>query len=114
MFARQEYVAIKTKPGQAKVFGTIICVGGAMVLSFYHGKTFGIPNSSIHWKYAEKMSEENSGNKSNLILGSIAIIASSISWAAWVIIQVSTLYFENLCIHLSVLYLKCSINFRQN
>lgn len=94
MFARQEYVGIKTKPGQAKVFGTIMCVGGAMVLSFYHGKTFGIPNSSIHWKYAEKMSEENSGNKSNLILGSIAIIASSISWAAWVIIQVSTLYFE--------------------
>ncbi|KAJ4721679.1 WAT1-related protein [Melia azedarach] len=84
---RQEYVGIKTRSGQAKVLGTIVCVGGAMLLSFYHGHNIGIPDSSIHWKYVQRMSKESSSHKSNLILGSIAVMASSISWAMWIIIQ---------------------------
>ncbi|CAL5442271.1 unnamed protein product [Camellia sinensis] len=34
-----ESVGIKRKAGQAKIFGTVVCVRGAMLLSLYHGRT---------------------------------------------------------------------------
>ena len=92
MFGRQESLGIKTRPGQAKVIGTIICVGGALILSFYHGNIINIGESSIHWTYAENM-EKNSSTSSghgNVILGPFLLILSSLSWSIWFIIQVST------------------------
>ncbi|KAJ0079268.1 hypothetical protein Patl1_23950 [Pistacia atlantica] len=83
----QEFVRIKTRPGQAKVFGTALCVGGAMLLSFYNGNMIPVPNSGIHWNYADRMSQRNAGGQSNLVLGSILLIGSAVSWAAWIVIQ---------------------------
>ena len=89
MFGRLERVGIRRKPGQAKVLGTVICVGGAMLLSFYHGRTV-IGESSIHWKYAEKMGNKNSSSHlNNFFLGPFLLIVSTISWAIWFIIQVN-------------------------
>ncbi|KAG2695855.1 hypothetical protein I3760_07G032000 [Carya illinoinensis] len=86
---RQEYVGIMTKPGQAKVMGTILCVGGALLLSFYHGHTINIVKSSIHWTYAENMETKRSGSsgQGNFILGPFFLISSSLSWAMWFILQ---------------------------
>lgn len=67
--------------------GTFLCVGGALILSFYHGKTIGLGESSIHWSLMEGTS--SSGSKTNLLLGPFAIIASALVWALWFIIQVS-------------------------
>ncbi|KAA8536713.1 hypothetical protein F0562_029191 [Nyssa sinensis] len=82
-----ENVGIKSKAGQSKVLGTILCVGGAMLLSFYHGHSINIGESSIHWKYAENTGKVQSSNDTNFILGPILLIASSVSWAGWFIIQ---------------------------
>ena len=84
-------MGIKTKPGQAKVIGTIICVGGALLLSFYHGHTIGISVPSMHWTYAENMEKNSSTSSShgNAIIGPLLLIASSLSWSVWFIIQVS-------------------------
>ncbi|CAL5407394.1 unnamed protein product [Camellia sinensis] len=82
-----ESVGIKRKAGQAKILGTVVCVGGAMLLSLYHGRTV-IGRSSIHWKYAENIGKETSTNHpNNFILGPFLIIASTVSWAIWFIIQ---------------------------
>ncbi|GMP69218.1 hypothetical protein CsSME_00028558 [Camellia sinensis var. sinensis] len=82
-----ESVGIKRKAGQAKILGTVVCVGGAMLLSLYHGRTV-IGRSSIHWKYAENIRKETSTNHpNNFILGPFLIIASTVSWAIWFIIQ---------------------------
>uniref|UniRef100_A0A5B7AP01 WAT1-related protein n=1 Tax=Davidia involucrata TaxID=16924 RepID=A0A5B7AP01_DAVIN len=84
---RLESVGIKSKAGQSKVLGTILCVGGAMLLSFYHGQSINIGESSIHWKYAENTGKGHSSNDTNFILGPFLLIASPISWAVWFIIQ---------------------------
>ncbi|CAL5341053.1 unnamed protein product [Camellia sinensis] len=84
-----ESVGMKRKAGQAKILGTVVSVGGAMLLSFYHGHSV-IGESSIHWKYADDMGKENSTNhhhSSSFILGPFLIIASTVSWAIWFIIQ---------------------------
>ncbi|KAI3407366.1 PsbP domain-containing protein [Psidium guajava] len=84
---RQESLGIKSKAGQAKVIGTLVCVGGAMLLSFYHGHDIGVGNSAIHWKYAEKMTDEHPTKKGNFFLGPFLLFASSAAWALWFIIQ---------------------------
>ncbi|KAL7237698.1 hypothetical protein ACSBR2_003912 [Camellia fascicularis] len=84
-----ESVGMKRKAGQAKILGTVVCVGGAMVLSFYHGHAV-IGESSIHWKYADDMGKENSANhhhSNSFILGPFLVMASTVSWAVWFIIQ---------------------------
>ncbi|KAI3445455.1 hypothetical protein Pfo_002120 [Paulownia fortunei] len=82
-----EKLGLKSKAGQAKVLGTIICVGGALLLSFYHGSIMNIGESSVHWKYAEKTGTKSSINHVNLILGPFLLIVSAVSWAVWLIIQ---------------------------
>lgn len=82
---------IKTKSGFAKVIGTIVCVCGAMLLSFYHGHTIDLGESKIHWPYVEKMIKETNpaNHQGNRVLGSILLLFSSFAWALWFVIQVS-------------------------
>ncbi|MBA0728479.1 hypothetical protein Golax_001375 [Gossypium laxum] len=88
---RQEAVGIKKASGQAKVIGTLVCVGGAMLLSFYHGHIIGIGESSIHWNYANKMANSSpSPSGSNFFLGPFLVMASAVAWALWFIIQGQT------------------------
>ncbi|KAA0035709.1 WAT1-related protein [Cucumis melo var. makuwa] len=84
---RQESVRIKTSPGAAKVIGTVVCVGGAMLLSFYRGQTIELGESGIHWKYAGLMRGGSSSNQGSSIWGSLCLIISSVAWAAWFVIQ---------------------------
>jgi len=94
IFYRQESVGIKKTSGQAKLLGTIVCVGGAMLLSFYHGHMINIGESSIHWNYADSTGNSSTDKKSNLVLGSLFIIASAVSWAIWFTVQVRNLSFS--------------------
>ncbi|XP_039051682.1 WAT1-related protein At1g09380-like [Hibiscus syriacus] len=89
---RQEAVGIKKASGVAKVLGTLICVGGAMLLSFYHGHIVGIGESKVHWNYADKMSSNDSSGTigSNSFLGPFLVMASAIAWAVWFILQGQT------------------------
>lgn len=87
MFDRLEKVGLRSKAGQAKVLGTIISVGGAILLSLYHGPAaFG--ESSIHWKFAEHTRDINASNHVNFLLGPLVLILSSVSFAVWINIQV--------------------------
>lgn len=82
-----ETVGIRRKSGQAKVFGTILCVGGAMLMSFYKGHRINIGESSIHWAYAENMRHNNSSNEESTFLGPVLIVGSCVAWAGWFIVQ---------------------------
>ncbi|XP_042488586.1 WAT1-related protein At1g09380-like [Macadamia integrifolia] len=82
-----ETVGIKRRSGQAKVVGTILCVGGAMLMSFYKGSLIHMVKSSIHWSYVGNMQNRDSSSESNLFLGPLLIVASCIAWSLWFIIQ---------------------------
>ncbi|CAK8544530.1 unnamed protein product [Lathyrus sativus] len=86
---RQENLRIRKKSGISKVVGTVLCVGGAILLSFYHGQVIGIGKSSIHWGYAEKVQSggDSSGSTSNSLLGPILLILSALIWSSWFVIQ---------------------------
>ncbi|XP_073132619.1 WAT1-related protein At1g09380-like [Henckelia pumila] len=82
-----EKLGVRSKAGQAKIWGTIICVGGALLLSFYHGKVVNIGESGIHWKYAEKITTTNNSIDHLNSSGPLLLVASALSWAVWLIIQ---------------------------
>ncbi|CAN0897294.1 WAT1-related protein At1g09380 [Linum grandiflorum] len=87
---RQESVGIKRISGQAKVAGTAACVGGAMLLSFYHGHVIKIPESSIHLVHGQDTSSgasTSTGSGSNVFFGPLLILGSALSWALWFVLQ---------------------------
>lgn len=87
---RMETVGIRTLAGQAKVIGTVLCVGGSMLMTFYRGSLIKIWQSTIHWRYAEEVSGGGAGGSDyqNMAFGAVLVIASCFTWAIWFIIQV--------------------------
>ncbi|XP_019188060.1 PREDICTED: WAT1-related protein At1g09380-like [Ipomoea nil] len=84
---RLESVGLRTKGGQAKILGTLICIGGAMLLTLYMGPVV-IGQSTIHWKYAKNTVDKNSSSShGNVILGPIMVILSCCSYSAFLITQ---------------------------
>ncbi|MCE0480665.1 hypothetical protein HAX54_037701 [Datura stramonium] len=81
-----EKLGLKSIAGQAKFWGTIACVGGAMLLSLYHGKVV-IGQLGFHWKYAENTGKDVNSSHSNFFLGPFLLIMSSLTYAIWLIIQ---------------------------
>jgi drug/metabolite transporter (DMT)-like permease len=97
---RYEGLAIRTVPGQAKVAGTLLGVGGAMLLTFYKGAqvTLWPPthvnlaaqlaarHHSSHPSAAATIatSEPSSGNRA---MGSLLCTGSCFFYALWLILQ---------------------------
>ncbi|XWS46331.1 hypothetical protein CRYUN_Cryun14cG0056300 [Craigia yunnanensis] len=83
-----EKVNIRNKDGRAKVLGTLVCIGGAMVLTLYKGKTFVRSNSraTTHIiNYANTMISTK--KKERWAIGSIFLAAGSIFWSSWFLLQ---------------------------
>ncbi|OWM65424.1 hypothetical protein CDL15_Pgr009014 [Punica granatum] len=69
-------LGLNTIAGQATVVGTIVCVGGAMLLSFYRSPDVE-GNSPIYWKFTEKMTGTKTKDDSSNISGPFFCLASS-------------------------------------
>ncbi|XP_021853306.1 WAT1-related protein At1g09380 [Spinacia oleracea] len=84
-----EAVGIKKKGGQAKILGTIVCIGGAMLLSFYHGHLIDIHQPKFHWHFSDGSASTNNGSSSHLhvVLGPVLLLLSNLAMAIWFIIQ---------------------------
>ncbi|OVA01189.1 Drug/metabolite transporter [Macleaya cordata] len=74
---------IWTRSGQAKVVGTVICLCGTMVMSFYHGPLL-LFESDLYWN---ELAEGVKGGQKATILGPVLVFLSCASCAGWFVIQ---------------------------
>ncbi|WCJ29101.1 nodulin MtN21 /EamA-like transporter family protein [Euphorbia peplus] len=79
-----ENVGIKSVAGKSKVMGTIIGIGGAMLLTFYKGVEIKLWNSHINLL---KHYHSHDNQNHNHMLGSFLGLASCFSYSLWLIIQ---------------------------
>ncbi|XP_059301901.1 WAT1-related protein At1g09380-like [Lycium ferocissimum] len=77
-----------TNVGIAKVLGTLISIGGAVILSVYHGSVVPIGQPKINWKLLEDITHNKSNTcTNNKYLGPLLVMVSALSWSIWSIIQ---------------------------
>ncbi|MED6165187.1 hypothetical protein PIB30_097225 [Stylosanthes scabra] len=73
--------------GKAKVFGTLIGIAGAMVLTFVKGMQINMPFHVNLLKNNNPSSQHHHSHSSNDLLGVVCALASCFSNAFWIIIQ---------------------------
>ncbi|KAL5833238.1 hypothetical protein ACOSQ3_016912 [Xanthoceras sorbifolium] len=86
---RMEKVKITSARGRAKVVGTIICIAGSLVFTFWKGHYLfeSIVERPLINMYNTKASASKL-NHDNWIKGSVLILISHIAWSGWLIFQV--------------------------
>ncbi|XP_050209259.1 WAT1-related protein At1g68170-like isoform X1 [Mercurialis annua] len=84
---RMEKLNLKTTIGKAKLIGTIIVVGGAMVLSFYKGLEIKFWSMGTHLVKQNPLQNSQSNAHENYSIGSLMALCSIISYAVWLIVQ---------------------------
>ncbi|CAL8997958.1 unnamed protein product [Prunus brigantina] len=90
IFFRMEKLAIDTNAGKAKVVGTVMGIGGAMLFTFYKGIEINIWSTHFDLHSQPNSHEASISHKSSgsLLLGSMVSLGSCVSYAIWLIIQV--------------------------
>ena len=86
---RMEKVVIRSVKGQAKVFGTLICIAGALIFTFWKGGYL-FPSFVKNPLFDMNHTENNVRHREtdNWVKGSALILISYIAWSAWLILQV--------------------------
>lgn len=103
---RLEKVDLKKIHSQAKVLGTIVTVGGAMMMIMVNGPTINFP-----WTKESVPGHTDEAAKTNphqFLLGSLMITAGCLSWSCFVIVQVRyavPVYIITIINHVSIFYL---------
>ncbi|CAM0955028.1 unnamed protein product [Alopecurus aequalis] len=86
---RVEKLRIATCPGKMKVVGTAICVGGTMVISLYKGKLLHLWPTHLLKPHQQAAGTGSSiDDHHNMLLGTLFLAGSTLSYAFWFIIQV--------------------------
>ncbi|KAK9096403.1 hypothetical protein Sjap_021900 [Stephania japonica] len=82
---RLESLALKSKSGKAKVIGTIVGIGGAMLLTFFKGEEIKLwPIHRIGGFHPNHIIHPSHGNH---VMGSLMAVGSCFSYAIWLIVQ---------------------------
>lgn len=89
-----EKLNLRTKAGKAKIIGTMTGISGAMVLTFVKGIEINIGSFHLNLLHHQNgvvsaHSPQATISTRNTILGSLCALASSSSYALWLIIHVS-------------------------
>jgi hypothetical protein len=87
---RVEKLKIWTCPGKMKVLGTAICVGGTMVISMYKGKLLHLWPTHLLKPHLQAIGAVRDHH--NMLLGTLFLAGSTLSYAFWFIIQVHVLH----------------------
>ncbi|KAL5551191.1 hypothetical protein UlMin_001367 [Ulmus minor] len=93
LLLKMERVKIRSLRGQAKVTGTLMCIGGSLLFTFWKGGWLlkGIAEKPLININNDSTSHVNGYHKENWIKGSVLILTSHIAWSSWLILQVVVL-----------------------
>ncbi|KAK3028829.1 hypothetical protein RJ639_038656 [Escallonia herrerae] len=84
---RLEKVEIKELRSQGKIVGTLVTVGGAMIMTLVKGPTIALP-----WTKPKEIANHHSiSNPQDPIKGALVIAAACFCWAIFIILQAITL-----------------------
>ncbi|MCH81732.1 WAT1-related protein [Trifolium medium] len=78
-----EKVNMKSKSGKAKILGTIVCIGGVLILAFYKGISLNSPQS----QHIDNRYTSSPPKLEKWIIGSILLTVGCIMWSSWFVIQ---------------------------
>lgn len=92
MYNRLERLEFGTSAGKAKVLGTIMGLGGAMVFTFYKGFSIDFLKSGIDLLPDNSSSQMASPASDQRVLGACLALAGCFSYSIWIIIQVSNMH----------------------
>ncbi|KAD7477131.1 hypothetical protein E3N88_00267 [Mikania micrantha] len=81
---RMEKVNIRSYKGQAKVLGTLICIAGTLVVTFWRG---GVELKGLVSRPLIELKAPQGHVKQNWVKGATLISASKLSWSLWLIFQ---------------------------
>ncbi|KAF8019985.1 hypothetical protein BT93_G0621 [Corymbia citriodora subsp. variegata] len=84
---RLEKVRLRTAAGKAKAAGTLMGIGGAMLLTFYKGTEVNLWSTHVNLLRHVAAAQRGQGGSSDLLLGSLLAVASCFCYASWLIIQ---------------------------
>ncbi|XWS48701.1 hypothetical protein CRYUN_Cryun13aG0098900 [Craigia yunnanensis] len=86
---RIETVNLKSNSGRAKILGSVICVGGAQLLTLYKGMPlFKHPHSqAMAPTMANAIELSSSRRAERWTIGCLALIVGTLLWSSWFIIQ---------------------------
>lgn len=76
-----ERVDVRKSRSLAKIFGTVVCVGGAMAMAFFKGPK--LLNCSL-----SDLTMLHSSASSKWVMGALFLVGSSSCWSLWLILQV--------------------------
>ncbi|KAF5477945.1 hypothetical protein F2P56_004549 [Juglans regia] len=106
---RMETVKITSTRGQAKMLGTLVCIGGALTFTFWKGRY--LLKGFVHRPLINICSTNTSvcglsHGKDNWIKGSALILISHVAWSAWLILQavVSKVYPARLSLNVLICF----------
>ncbi|EXC13630.1 Auxin-induced protein 5NG4 [Morus notabilis] len=79
-----EKLNLESKSGRAKILGTLICILGALILTFYRGTQLTHPHSQA----VGNIVNANSPQKpKNWALGAVLLTAGCLMWSSWFLMQ---------------------------
>ncbi|CAI9772603.1 unnamed protein product [Fraxinus pennsylvanica] len=84
---RLESINIKCSSGRAKVIGTLVCLGGAILLTVYRGIPLVHFSGSQHVNQSIKLS--SSKGRERWTIGSLVMFAGTFLWSSWFLLQVN-------------------------
>ncbi|XP_078434580.1 WAT1-related protein At1g25270-like [Wolffia australiana] len=87
VLTREESLGIRTKEGKAKVAGTLLGIGGAMILTLYKGPEINISHSSVDLLDSSPTPAPAHLGSRDRLIGSLSAVASCFTFATWLIIQ---------------------------
>ncbi|KAL2921610.1 hypothetical protein RDABS01_013101 [Bienertia sinuspersici] len=89
IITRIEKISLRTLKGKVKVAGTLLCLGGALIISLYKGSV--VVHGYHHHHQSHATLTIHKTIKQNWGRGTILLVASVISYATWFIAQVKLL-----------------------